>query len=76
MSDMIVCSAQVTTKRRMKRVAKKEKGGDGKPAIELPNSSVPAQELAKIGSKQDKTKEKEVRYCDAILFCGRIHAAV
>lgn len=65
---MIVCSAQATTKRRMKRIAKKEKGGDGKPAMELPASSVPAQEQAKLGSKQDKKKEKEVHYHGSVLF--------
>ena len=68
MSVMVVCSAEATTKRRMKRIAKKEKGGDGKPAMELPNSSMPAQEQAKLGSKQDKKKEKEVQYCGSVLF--------
>lgn len=68
MSVMIVCSEQATTKRRMKRIAKKEKGGDGKPPMELPNSSMPAQEQAKLGSKQDKKKEKEVQCCGSVLF--------
>ena len=67
MSVMIVCSVQATTKRRMKRIAKKEKVGDGKPAMELPNSSMPAQEEAKLGSKQEKKKEKEVHY-GSVLF--------
>jgi hypothetical protein len=60
-SVMVVCSAEAATKRRMKRIAKKEKGGGGKPAMELPNSSMPAQEQA-------KKKENEVHHCGSVLF--------
>lgn len=54
-----LCSAQLNTKRRMKRVAKKDKGG-GKAAVEEPNSIIPAQEQAKLAAKQDRTKEIQV----------------
>ena len=54
-----LCSAQLNTKRRMKRVAKKDKGG-GKAAVEEPSSSIPAQEQAKLAAKQDRKKEIQV----------------
>ena len=47
------CSVQATTKRRLKRITKKE-NGDGKASVELPESSPAAQEQARAADKQNK----------------------
>ena len=54
------CSAQAPTKRRLKRITKKE-NGDGKASVELPNDSPAAQEQAKLAGKQEQKKENKVR---------------
>lgn len=59
----------------MKRIAKKDKG-DRKAALELPGASIPAQQQAKLASRQEGKKAKEVSTCKSLLcWSCRLHCS-